>query len=234
MMEIKDEGICRFCLKTFPGRSIGRHLASCNVKKQKDSENSTSEQKTSTIYQIKIYSHKPYWLYIEAKSTATLSDLDKFLRDIWLECCYHLSEFTINGIRYSSSHSDMDDWWGMKPKSMDVQLRKVLGIKDKLRYEYDFGSTTYLEGQASAERKGMFGDEIRILARNNPPKFECMDCKTEATQICTECNKFYCDQCLKGHKCGEEMALPAVNSPRMGVCGYCGENDFDKFNIQVK
>jgi hypothetical protein len=202
------------------------------VKRQKDEEAYTSRSKMDTIYHIKIYSHKPYWLHIEAKSIATLLDLDDFLRDIWLECCYHLSEFTINGIRYSGSNSG-DDWWGIESESMNIELRKILKVKDKFEYEYDFGSTTYLEGQIFAERKGILEDKIRILARNNPPKFECMDCNTEATRICMECNRFYCDQCLTKHECGDEMALPVVNSPRMGVCNYGGEYDSDDFNIQT-
>ncbi len=32
----KDEGICRFCLRAFSGRSIARHLVACKAKKQKD------------------------------------------------------------------------------------------------------------------------------------------------------------------------------------------------------
>ena len=30
---------------------------------------------------------------------------------------------------------------------------------------------------------------------------------------------FYCDECGTEHDCGEEMMLPVLNSPRMGVCG---------------
>ena len=36
----------------------------------------------------------------------TLADLDDFLRAIWLECCGHLSEFTIGGTSYSSEPED--------------------------------------------------------------------------------------------------------------------------------
>ncbi len=51
MMEIKDEGICRFCLKTFAGRSIGRHLVACKVKKQKDDESMAKAKRTRQNYQ---------------------------------------------------------------------------------------------------------------------------------------------------------------------------------------
>jgi hypothetical protein len=35
-------------------------------------------------------------------------------------------------------------------------------------------------------------------------------------------NCFFCDKCGKKHKSHDEMFLPVVNSPRMGVCGYTG------------
>jgi hypothetical protein len=44
-----------------------------------------------------------------------------------------------------------------------------------------------------------------------------------------ECEEFYCEKCLAENECEEEMALPVVNSPRMGVCGYAGTDDFDRF-----
>ncbi len=33
---------------------------------------------------------------------------------------------------------------------------------------------------------------------------------------------FFCDEHAEEHACEEESLLPVVNSPRMGVCGYCG------------
>ena len=233
MMEIKDEGTCRFCLKTFAGRSIGRHLVACKVKKQNDSERAAKGKKTIPIYHIKIWSYKPFWLHIEAKSTTKLADLDHFLRGIWLECCGHLSEFTINGVRYSADAVG-DDWWGVESKSMDASLKKVLGVKDKFEYEYDFGSTTYLEGQVAAEREGVQREKIRILARNTPLRLPCNTCGGEATEIDVENERFYCDTCFEAEFGDEyEMALPVVNSPRMGVCGYTGNPDFDDFDPQV-
>ncbi|MBI1925016.1 hypothetical protein HYR99_12310 [Candidatus Poribacteria bacterium] len=232
MVEIKDEGICRFCLKTFAGRSMGRHLVACKVKKQQDSESAAKGKKASPIYHLKVWSYKPFWLHIEAKSTAKLSDLDRFLRRIWLECCGHLSEFTINGVRYSA---DMDDDWGdMESKSINVSLGQVLNVKDPFEYEYDFGSTTHLQGQVVAEREGVQREKIRILARNVLPQFPCDVCGAEATQIDVENEKLYCDKCFEA-EFGEEyeMSLPVVNSPRMGVCGYAGESDFDDFSPQV-
>ena len=43
-----------------------------------------------------------YWMHLEVPIYITLADLDGFLRDIWLECCGHLSDFNIDGISYKS------------------------------------------------------------------------------------------------------------------------------------
>jgi hypothetical protein len=54
----------------------------------------------------------------------------------------------------------------------------------------------------------------------------CSACTKAATQICLQCAEVgageFCDACAGQHDCGEEMLLPLVNSPRTGVCGYCG------------
>ena len=225
-MEIKDEGICRFCCKTFSGRSMGRHLVACKAKKRKDDEDASKAQKKEGIHHLKISSDKPYWLHIEMKATATLYELDDFLRSIWLECCGHLSAFRIEGIRYSNPSYEL--WGGTR--STNVQLRKALGVKDTFEYEYDFGSTTYVKGQIYAAREGKLVDRIRILARSNPPVFWCTSCDAEATHICMECGEPYCRPCLAKHECGDEICLPIVNSPRTGVCGYSGEYDFDDWH----
>lgn len=64
-----------------------------------------------------------YRLVIEVKNTATLEDVDQFLRDIWLECCDHLSAFEIDGISYES-FSGTDSLWGRAVKSMKCRKKK--------------------------------------------------------------------------------------------------------------
>lgn len=168
-----------------------------------------------------------YWLHLEVDEGRTLKDLDQFLRDIWLECCGHLSAFTI-GDRIYDSHPE-GGW--RSSKSMWVKLGEVLKEGMKFGYEYDFGFTTELELKVLSEQKAKpLGKPIKILARNNPPKFECANCKKEATQLCSMClcedgeEVFFCGACAEKHLCEEEgeAFLPVVNSPRMGVCGYTG------------
>lgn len=230
-MTMKDEGVCRFCLKTFAGRSMGRHLSACKVKKEQDAAVLAGRKKPQLIYHLKLESFKPFWLHVEMPVSAKLQELDRFLRDIWLECCGHLSEFTIHGVAYSVD-AGSNDFWGMESQSMNVPLKKVLGVKETFDYEYDFGSTTPVKGQVYAQREGVLNEKFRILARNEMPEIHCSECSKKATQYCADCDDFYCDDCLEHHACGDEMALPVVNSPRMGVCGYYGDDGFDDFRVE--
>jgi hypothetical protein len=233
-MEIKDEGVCRFCFQTFAGRAMGRHLAVCKAKRRQDNESAAKVKKTYPIYHLRIVSYKPFWLHVEVKASATLADLDDFLRRIWLECCGHLSEFQINGVRYIPPNI-IDDWWDRESKSMDIPLNAVFSLKDKFEYRYDFGSTTHIEGQVYGQRRAVMKEKIRILSRNVSPRLDCSNCGTEATQIDLEgYDKFYCDACMEELGYEYEMFLPVVNSPRMGVCGYEGELDFDNFQSPTR
>ncbi|HEX7243833.1 MAG TPA: hypothetical protein VF263_26335, partial [Longimicrobiaceae bacterium] len=36
-----------------------------------------------------------YWLHLEMNGSAALDDLDDYLRVIWLECCGHMSRFSV-------------------------------------------------------------------------------------------------------------------------------------------
>jgi hypothetical protein len=231
-MEIKNEGLCRFCLKRFSGRGISRHLASCRAKKQSDEADASRATRLTPIYHIRVWGYSPFWLHLEVKATATLTELDEFLRAIWLECCGHLSEFRINGVSYLVPVA-MDGWWDPEARTMDTQLQAVLDVNSSFEYEYDFGSTTYLEGKVLARREGVLRDKIRILARNGLPELQCVACQAKAAFICVECWGLYCGECLVEHECGEEMSLPVVNSPRMGVCGFAGDYDFDDFEARV-
>ena len=110
---------------------------------------------------------------------------------------------------------------------MDVAIGEVLGARDRFEYEYDFGSSTWLAGRVLADFPAVFPTRVvHLLARNNPPDNRCARCGNAATRICGQCccsgPGTFCDACAKEHDCGVEMLLPVVNSPRMGVCAYCG------------
>ena len=75
----------------------------------------------------------------------------------------------------------------------------------------------------------MKADDVRVLARNDPPDIPCGIChKNAAAYIDMESpddeSGWFCEQCAEEHDLDtEEMVLPVVNSPRTGVCGYTGD-----------
>ena len=119
--------------------------------------------------------------------------------------------------------------------SLDVPLGKVLTVGQTFTYAYDFGSTTYLTLKVTAEREGAVEDEddpVEILARNNPPTFLCIVCGKPATKI-EGGHEIHVEQyayCDKHAEEAEDMytMLPIVNSPRVGVCGYTGDAEYEE------
>ncbi len=203
------------CNRILSGRGMTSHLRSCI------SENLQSEQGDNKIFLIKA-SAGPFWVYFEADASSTLGKIDNFLRDLWLECCGHLSAFTIDAVRYYSHKEFVDSG----EKGMDISLKQVLRPGVRFRHEYDFGTTTELDLQCISERKGKVRSKIELIARNDMPEILCDECGKLAKEICPEClwegKGLLCESCVEDHECDEEMLLPVVNSPRMGECGYTG------------
>jgi hypothetical protein len=164
-------------------------------------------------------------LHLAVPVEEPLDSVDYFLRNIWVECCEHLSAFTIEGVLYASPCGDE-----LEEPGMDVQLGRVLRPGMVLKYEYDFGTTTELRLKVVGFwERATEGDAIELLARNDAPQVACHECgKQLATQICSDCQwrgagaGWLCDDCADRHECGSERMLPVVNSPRAGVCGYSG------------
>ena len=160
-------------------------------------------------------------MHVAVPVTAPLRKLDDFLRRAWLECCGHMSAFEIHGQRYASASMEGES-------SMGASLSQVLEVGTKFNYEYDYGSTTDLALKVIALREqDLAKGAIQLLAMNEPPRIICQRCGIEpATLICTECawkgEGWFCEGCAVAHDCGDEMCLPVVNSPRVGVCGYTG------------
>ena len=113
--------------------------------------------------------NKDYWLIIQIKENATLKDLDQFIRNIWVECCGHLSAFEVHGQRYESMPME-DSFWGEPAKGMNYKLKNIFEQGMQIEYEYDYGSTTELiicvQDYYNAPNQK---EKITILSRNNPP-----------------------------------------------------------------
>ena len=221
-----SKGQCNLCGGTFSKSAMSKHLKSCK-QKQTDAATSSPDQvsRNEQVFHLVVEDrYSPdYWLHFEVPADANLAVLDRFLRDIWLECCGHMSMFTIQDKRYSvAPMAEFDE------KSMKAKLDKLLMPGMKFYHEYDFGSTTHLRLKVvSKEIKEINDKSVEVLARNEPPSYPCESCDKAATFVCSQCiysgEGCLCDECAAEHECGEDMLLPIVNSPRVGVCGYTGD-----------
>ena len=219
---------CNACDGIFSDKGIVRHIKSCIKQKygvktiDKISENSTLLIRVQAKYE-----HQ-YFLFLMVDNCVLLSELDRFLRDIWLECCGHLSGFTIDNERYYShveSSSDQD---------MFIELGEVLYKGLEFTYTYDFGSSTDLQLQVVGIYEPISKEKgIHLIARNQLPEYQCNSCNKKAQFSFTDYYEgtrgIVCASCKKRleEEDGYEEAwfIDMPNSPRMNVCGYEGPAD---------
>ena len=225
-----SKGTCTFCHGEFSKAAMSRHLETCQQRAAAEAKAGGRQktQKTSKFHLVVEGRDLPqYWMHLEVPASATLTALDRFLRDTWLECCGHLSAFEIGGVRYAIDAGMFEEPFDMGDKSMRVRLEKVFSPGQVSTYEYDYGTTTELKLRVISEREAETkGKTVQVLARNNPPEMLCEVCGKPATSVCSQCifddRGWVCDTCAENHECGEDMLLPVVNSPRVGMCAYTG------------
>lgn len=209
-------GRCLLCGGSFSRAAMTRHLKSCGV----DKPSNQPLNKSFHLFVEGRYS-PVYWLHLAAGAEASLYAVDASLRGIWLECCGHLSAFTIQGERYFSGCADEIGGPGM-----EASLGEILGPGMVFYHKYDSGSPTLLKLKVLGLReRSADQDKVEMLARNDAPHVVCHQCGNHsATNICMACQSagrgWLCEACTATHKCGRDLYLPVANSPRAGVCGY--------------
>lgn len=163
--------------------------------------------------------HDPtYWLIVLARHGALLSDLDCLIRDVWVECCDHLSCFTIGNKTYMNTNEEMD-----------IPLADLITAGSLFSYQYDFGSTTELRLKVLGETPVMPPEgQVCLTARNNRPSFPCSICGKEAELYVTDSEEEehgeYC--CLGCTIPLDDVYIQLIeNSPRSGVCAYSENPD---------
>jgi hypothetical protein len=212
--KIVTKGICYRCKEVVTKRGAKSHIDKCF---------SLSEADAANAFLVKAqWPHKNpiYWLYLAVPFKSTLEDLDDLLRETWLECCSHLSQFEISNERFSS-YCEPGNYSSNEESSMSISCKKVLAPGLKFTHEYDFGSTTELSLEVVGLIKTENPKKIRIIIRNQEPEFECSRCDEKAVMICAYEGDLLCESCAEEGD-DESYLLPLVNSPRTGVCGYTG------------
>ena len=116
----KNDGICYLCGNTIRKSGMTTHL--------KKEVCPAGDVQLCNLLKIEDQYNKDYWLYLDIPATSALSSLDRFLRNIWLECCGHMSQFYLP-----------DDQVVGKTNRISILSRGK-----KLCYDYDFGTPTSL------------------------------------------------------------------------------------------
>ena len=246
-----SRGDCHLCGQEFSKNTIGRHLDKCWEELAAKEKHDPGSLQPTRFFRLAVEGRDlpEYWLHLDVRADATLLDLDDFLRRFWLECCGHLSAFTVPSgesgreARYHEARyrweppggfddddffGGMDDAFGMpRERRMDVTLATALAPGMTFFHEYDFGDTTELKLRVLSEHEEPTRRQnLRVLARNLPPLIPCDECGGEADWIGAYDESYeikaVCDACLGKKSHSLEHLLPVVNSPRTGVCGYEG------------
>ncbi|MCB9157035.1 MAG: hypothetical protein H6645_07955 [Caldilineaceae bacterium] len=215
----QSQGSCMYCGKEMSKGGISRHLKSCSARQ--DAMADAAGDKEQALYHLQVQDAErgDYWLHLEMSGNATLQQLDKYLRAIWLECCGHLSTFFIGGA-----------WSGMEV-AMNRQIDRVFDMTDVLDHIYDFGASSETKIKYVGKRKGvpLTKHPIALMARNVIPAAPCQECGQPAAWLCTECiyehdmSGFLCDEHGQAHPHDDYGGVMVyVNSPRVGMCGYAG------------
>jgi len=216
----QSKGKCAYCGQEMSKGGMVKHFSTCPQRQELIARTEHKRGGQETLYHLRVQDawRNEFWLDLETRGSATLKDLDNYLRAIWLECCGHLSRFSIGG-------------WGGTEISKKHSASEVFEPGIELTHIYDFGTSSETLIKVVGLRKGKptTFHPIALMARNLPPADQCIECGQPAAWLCVEClyeeNRWgtLCDAHAQTHphdNYGEP--LPLVNSPRLGMCGYDG------------
>ncbi|HEU4562890.1 MAG TPA: hypothetical protein VFS20_33980 [Longimicrobium sp.] len=218
-----SRGTCGYCGRELTRGGMTRHLRGCDARAEVvDAAYGRSGRIIPLLHlQARDAWTGKYWLNLEVDGSATLLQLDKYLRRIWLECCGHLSRFSQGG-------------WDGEEIPKELKVGRVFHEGLELTHIYDYGRETITLLKAVDAREGTRtnGHPIALMARNAPPVLPCERCGRQAAQVCPRCVDgghpgTLCDRHAPRHRHEGYLVKPLelLNSPRAGKCGYVGPAD---------
>ncbi len=219
----QTRGKCVFCEREMTKGGLTRHLKTCAQRAEALSTADQGPGDEQALYHLQVQDAwgGDFWLQLEMKGRVALADLDHYLRAIWLECCGHLSRFSIGG-------------WRGDEISMETQAQRIFKPGLELTHIYDFGtsSETLVKVVGIRDGKPLTTHPITLMGRNNIPEVSCMECDQPASWLCMECMYeleepgTLCEEHAEDHPHDDYGGpMPIVNSPRVGMCGYSGPAD---------
>ncbi|WP_344139066.1 hypothetical protein [Luedemannella flava] len=198
-----------------------KHLANCPRRQEQLANAASGKPQTLIHLRVQDGYQNAFWLDVEVRGTATLREIDSYLRRIWLECCGHMSKFTVGG-------------WGGRDVAQSRRVDAVFTDDVELIHIYDFGTESITRIKTVGSRHGtpVSRQPIVLLSRNLAPETSCVECDEPASHLCRECQSEWdspgtlCTQHAKSHPHDDYgQPIEIVNSPRMGLCGYDGPAD---------
>ncbi len=218
----QSKGNCVYCDKELSKGGMTKHLATCASRQVAIAKAEAGKGTSELLFHLRVQDsyRKDFWLDLEMRGSKALSHLDGYLRDIWLECCGHMSEFMLGSGRFAAQI-------GQQRKLTEVFKHQG----DGLTHIYDMGTSSETIIQCVAVRQGkpLTSKPIVLMARNQKPDDRCIECGEPAAYLCPECLiedgtwGTLCEKHAETHPhngYGDPYEL--VNSPRMGMCGYSG------------
>ncbi len=216
----QSQGACVFCGREMTKGGLSKHLKTCPQRQEAINKAAEKAGPKQRLFHLQIQDawSSDFWLHVEMNGGATLKELDKYLRAIWLECCGHLSRFSVGG-------------WGGNEIAISRKIEQVFSPGVELTHIYDFGTSSETLVKAVEVREGqpLTKHPIFLMARNHMPPAVCAECGEPAGWLCMECLieegewVTFCQKHAEEHphdNYGEPM--PLFNSPRVGMCGYDG------------
>src|SRR5579859_2951214 len=106
------KGLCSYCNSEVEKSKMTQHLKFCKqrataIAAEARAADAGTAEKTKFFHIVAEGRYNPqYWMHIELPASDALEDLDYFFRDIWVECCGHLSAFQIGDTSYSDEPED--------------------------------------------------------------------------------------------------------------------------------
>ncbi len=216
----QSRGTCIYCGQEIAKGGMTKHLAACTQRKAAIEKAESGKAASETLYHLRVQDAyaNVFWLDLEVRDSTTLQQIDNYLRAIWLECCGHLSQFSVGG-------------WSGNEIGKRRRVSDVFKPGVELTHIYDFGtsSETLIKFVETREGKPTTSHPIALMARNVMPEATCIECGKPASWLCIEClyeedtAGTLCDEHAKTHPHDNYGApMPLVNSPRVGMCGYEG------------
>ena len=211
MVPPRSPGTCYVCNENVKGDQVEEHLRGCLP-----ALGWTAQDKPGILLRIMDKTNRRFWLMVLAGPDATLKDLDRLLRDVWVGRSHHLSAFSIGYIDFNSHEEG---------NGLHVYIRDVLQPGDVCMYNYDFGAMTRLRLSALCHCATSPPDGgLVLLGQSKKAYHRCKTCSNEAIHYLIRSSdlkiQYYCDECAMKPRNSGGWLHDLGNSPRAGARDY--------------